>query len=237
MASSLFIWLGSGRARRRGVGEKGLLLDQAARAGLPVPTGAILLDELRLTFLDKGLIEARNGRLIAPDPELLHNTIFYSVRLPRFARAVALRPAYVASPTVPARLSVDLDDAVTTAAALAALWSGAETQPSGGRADLLVMEMVTAQAAGTALTNNMATGRGAPADEITLRSGDETSLSTLPRLTGWQTPDPDLPPFARRLQMLLRGARRTFGPGMWQIKWIDNGQICYLVTAAKSDAP
>ena len=78
---------------------------------------------------------------------------------------------------------------------------------------------------------------GAPADEITLRSGDETSLSTLPRLTGWQTPDPDLPPFARRVQMLLRGARRTFGPGMWQIEWIDDGQICYLVTAAKSTAP
>jgi hypothetical protein len=237
MASSLFIWLGSGRARRRGVGEKGMLLDQAARAGLPVPTGAILLDELRLVFLDKGLIEARNGRLIAPDPELLHNTLFYSVRLPRFARAVALRPAFAASPAVPARLSVDLGDAVATAAALAALWSGAEAQPPGGRADLLVMEMVAAQAAGAALTNSTAAARGALADEITLRSGDEAPLSTLPRLTGWQAPDPTLPPFARRLQMLLRGARRTFGPGVWQIEWIDDGQICYLVTATKSAAP
>ena len=237
MASSLFIWLGSGRARRRGVGEKGLLLDQAARAGLPVPNGAILLDELRLIFRDKGLIKGCNGRLIAPDPELLHNTLFYSVRLPRFARAVALRPAFAAPAAVPARLSVDLGDAVATAAALAALWSGAELQPSGGRADLLVMEMVTAQVAGTALTNNMAAGRGAPADEIKLRSGHVAPLSTLPRLTGWQSPNSDLPPFARRVQMLLRGARRTFGPGMWQIEWIDDGQICYLVTAARATAP
>ena len=93
MASSLFIWLGSGRARRRRIGHKGRLLDEAARAGLPVPAGAILTDELLRVFVEKGLVENYDGRLIAPDPELLHNTLFFTVGLPRLDRPGALRPA------------------------------------------------------------------------------------------------------------------------------------------------
>ena len=226
MASSLFIWLGSGRARRRRIGDKGRLLDEAARAGLPVPAGAILTDELLRLFVEKGLLENYDGRLIAPDPELLHNTLFFSVRLPRFDKPVALRPAFTPSTTsVPARLDVDLNDTVAATMALANIWTEVARLPAGARADTLVMEMVAADYAGTALT-----GHNPTHDAVTLlRSTETITLAPeLPHLRRGQ-PDAERPPFARRLQMLLRGVRRTFGRGLWQIEWIDDGHICYLI--------
>jgi hypothetical protein len=33
----------------------------------------------------------------------------------------------------------------------------------------------------------------------------------------------------QRLQQLLRGVRRTFGQGNWQIDWLDDGRICWLI--------
>ncbi|MCA9867509.1 MAG: hypothetical protein KIS95_06055 [Anaerolineae bacterium] len=227
MASPLFIWLGSGRTRRRRIGPKGLLLDQAAHAGLPVPAGAVLTDELLRRFIEKGLVESYDGRLIAPDPELLHNTLFLSVRLPRFARPVALRAAFTPpAVSVPARLNVDLNDAIATTMALTGIWTGATRPAPGVRADVLVMDMVAVEHAGTALTGHSPTH-----DAITLHRGAEalTLAPALPRLGRGRQPDAERPPFARRLQMLLRGVRRTFGPGLWQIDWIDDGHICYLI--------
>lgn len=226
MASSLFIWLGSGRARRRRIGHKGRLLDEAARAGLPVPAGAILTDELLRVFVEKGLVENYDGRLIAPDPELLHNTLFLSVRLPRFDRPVALRSAFTPpTESIPARLNIDLNDAIAATMALTGIWTLAARLPANARADTLVMEMVAAEHAGTALT-----GHNPIHDAITLLRSTEAVIPapTLPRLDRRQ-PDAELPPFARRLQMLLRGVRRTFGQGLWQLEWIDDGHICYLI--------
>ncbi|MBP6016262.1 MAG: hypothetical protein KA586_06030 [Candidatus Promineofilum sp.] len=228
MASSLFIWLGSGRARRRRIGPKGRLLDEAARAGLPVPAGAILTDELLRLFVEKGLVESYDGRLIAPHPELLHNTLFLSVRLPRFDRPVALKAAFTPSKTsVPARLNVDLNDAVATTVALAGIWTEAARLPAGARADVLVMEMVAAaDHAGHVLMDHSPTH-----DVITLRHSNDGILlaPALPRLPRGRQPDAELPPFARRLQMLVRGVRRTFGHGIRQIEWIDDGHICHLI--------
>lgn len=227
MAASWFIWLGSGRARRRHIGDKGRLLDEAARAGLPVPAGAILTDELLRLFMAKGLVERHDGRLLAPDPELLHNTLFLSVRLPPFDKPVALRPAF-APPTLsgPARLNVDLNDAVAATAALTGIWTEAARLPAGARADLLLMEMVAADYAGVVLTGH------SPTHDAMTRlhdsQGETMPAPALPRL-GRGQPDAGLPPFARRLQMLLRGVRRTFGQSLRQIEWIDDGHICYLI--------
>ncbi|HRN67086.1 MAG TPA: hypothetical protein PK205_10535 [Promineifilum sp.] len=226
MASPLFIWLGAGRARRRHVAQRGQLLDQAARSGLPVPPGAILLDELLRTFIDKGLVENQGDRLLIPDPELFYNTLFYSVRLPPFKRPVLVLPACDA---VPAALSnrdpIDFGDNIATAAALSAVWTDISRAPIV-RADVIVIEQVAANHAGVALTNDTA-------DEVSLTLGEAPDFPAgLPRLSGWSRPDPALPSFSRRLQMLLRGARRTFGPGRWQIEWADDGQICYLTDIA-----
>ena len=231
MVSPLFIWLGAGRARRRHVAQHGQLLDQAARSGLPVPPGAILLDELLRVFIDKGLVENQGDRLLIPDPELFYNTLFYSVRLPHFKRPVLIRPA---GDTVPVDLSghgpIDFGDTIATATALSAAWSDI-SRASIDRVDVIVIEQVAANHAGVALTNDTV-------DEVTLSLGEATGLpANLPRLTGWSAPDSSLPPFSRRLQMLLRGTRRTFGPGRWQIEWADDGQICYLTGAAIAVPP
>ncbi len=225
MSVALFIWLGSGRAKRRRVGEKGRYLDQAAKAGLPVPTGAILTDEMLRVFLEKQVIERQGDRIIAADPTLMHNTLFYSVRLPRFDQPVAIRPAFSAGRSpFPGRLNVDMDDPVAVAAALSAYWTAAD-QIIDARADLLVMEMIAPEAIGTAVTRPNETH-----DETKVRIGsDEERARTLLRLGLWQSPTTGEPPYIRRLQMLLRGVRRTFGKGEWAIDWADDGRICYLL--------
>ena len=231
MTSPLFIWLGAGRARRRHVAQPGQLLDQAAKAGLPVPPGAILLDELLHVFLNKGLLERQSGRLFVPDPELFYNTLFYSVRLPSFNRPVLLKSAFDADPNaVPAHGPIDFSDNIATAAALGAIWSSMD-HATVERADVVAIEQVEATHAGTVLTSDTA-------DEVTLTLGDAVDFPpSLPRLSRWSAPDIALPPFSRRLQMLLRGARRTFGPGTWRIEWVDDGQICYLIGATAKTPP
>ena len=231
MVSPLFIWLGAGRARRRQVAQRGQLVDQAARAGLPVPPGAILLDELLRVFLDKQLIEHQGDRLVIPDPELFYNTLFYTVRLPPFERPVFLGPAFDPNPNlIPERGPVDFGDNTATAAALSALWSDMK-RALVRRADVMILEQVAAAHAGVVVTSDTF-------DEATLTISVAADLPTrLPRLSGWAPPDHALPPYAQRLQMLLRGVRRTFGPGTWQIEWADDGHICYLIGAAAAQQP
>ncbi|RIK23303.1 MAG: hypothetical protein DCC51_03985 [Anaerolineae bacterium] len=149
---------------------KGQYLDQAARAGLPVPAGAILLDDLWGTFLKNNLVAISGGRAIIPDPELFHNTLFYSVRLPRFNNLVAIRAA------------------VGTAISL--------------------------QEAGE--------------DEV-IPSAPEDKGMFLSRSSRQHSAEYMLPDYARRLRLLLRGTRRTFGKGDWRIDWLDDGRICYLI--------
>jgi hypothetical protein len=148
--------------------------------------------------------------------------LFYSVRLPAFERPVRVRPAFDSGAEgIPDHHSVNFGDQAATASVLGTIWTAMERRP-GGRADVLVVEEVAAEHAGTALT-------GGATDEATLTLGDGTGLpASLPRLSAWAVPDTTLPPFARRLQMLLRGARRTFGQGIWRLEWADDGRICYL---------
>lgn len=229
MGTAYFVWLGSGRARRRKVAERGVFLDRAAQAGLPVPPGAILLQELFQALTEKGVIENRADRTVIPDPELLHNTLFYSVHLPRFTRPVVFAPLFTpdALPTAgagspPPHSPIDMNDPDQVTQALASLWPCA-VRRSGGRADLLLMESIDAETTGQAYT---LASEAFDRLEMT-RSGPEP-YQELPRIRGWLKPAVDLPPYARRLQMLLGGVRRTFGRGDWAIEWADDGAICWL---------
>ncbi len=219
----MFIWLGSGRARRRRVGAPALWLDRAANAGLPVPPGAVVLDEFRRCALDLGLALESSGRVLIPDAELWHNTLLDSAHLPRFRRPVSVYPipADDAAEPAPIAHTVDFGDAHAAARAVAAAWSGA----GAGRRDTLIIETIAAAATGTAMTT---AGNDAPNDIVT-RDGDTFSL---PQLRSWRGSDKARPPYARRLQQLLRGARRTLGPGEWRIHWADDGHICWLVLVA-----
>lgn len=211
-----FIWLGSGRAKKWAVSEKGRWLDQAAKSGLPVPAGAILLDEFYQLLLAEGVIGLENGRVHATNPAWLHETLYESVRFPRLDNPVAVRTA-TATVTSP-QLDVNFNEPGQLVHALCAVWSPFTTQ----RRDVLVMEMINDSAAGTAVT-------GANSDYDTLHDNDVPEPIILPQLGRWKRPAASLPPHQQRLQMLLRGVRRTFGQGQWWIDWVDDGRICWLL--------
>jgi len=223
MSTPMFIWLGSGRARRRHVGAPALWLDRAANAGLPVPPGAVVLDEFFRSALDLGLATESDGRVAIPDAELWHNTLLDSAHLPRFRRPVNLYSVPATGCTteaVPIAHEVDFGDAHAAARAFAAIWSRRQE-----RRDTLIVENIVAAAAGTATTT---AGVDAPSDVVTC----DNSTFLLPQLRGWRGPDKAQPLYARRLQQLLRGVRRTLGPGVWRVHWADDDHICWLVLIA-----
>lgn len=229
MTTPLFIWLGAGRARRHHVGPPAARLDQAANAGLPVPAGAVLLDAFFRVALANGLAQA-NGGVVIPDVELWHNTLHQSAHLPRFRRpvdiyAIAADESPVGLPA-PLGRTVEFNDPHAAARAVERVWSAGLPATEPPRRDVLIVETVAATVAGTATTI-----AGQPADRITLHHSPDSTFD-LPQLSSRHRPDSDQPPYSRRLQQLLRGARRTFGPGAWQIAWADDGHICWLTLAA-----
>jgi len=226
MSDMYFVWLGSGRAKKRKVELEGRLLDQAAKAGLPVAPGAILLDEFYRVCLKERLVETYDGRHVIPDAELLHATLFYSARLPQFEHPVAVSAVLAGDDgdEPRRRLTINADRPAELSRALASVWDAAASRPGGARHDVLLLEEVAAEHSGRACT-----GDSAPEDRVERYGGGaDDKTFTLPVLTGWRKPDDDRPPFARRLQMLLRGVRRTFGRGEWAIEWVDDGRICSL---------
>ncbi|NCF65857.1 MAG: hypothetical protein GWP61_07780 [Chloroflexi bacterium] len=232
MRRSPFIWLGSGRTRRRGVARKGRLLDQAARADLPVPSGGILLDEFYQICLTEGLAEQVGDLVVVPDPIWLHEVLYQDVRFPRLPQVVAVRSATAVSADHArldqiTRLDVDFYDPLQLATALREAWTAMNRVNDYQSRDILVMEMVTSQTAGTALT-----AAAVVQDQVTVitsKPGEERGSFAMNRLRAFQRKSGELPHFAQRLQMLLRGVRRTFGRGDWRIDWADDGQICWLL--------
>ena len=234
-----FVWLGSGRARKWAVAEKGLRLDQAAGAGLPVPPGAILLNEFFQLVLVEGVIVPEDGRFTAPDPTWLSDTLYHGAHFPRLDKPVAVRAAFAAvepgetKPTAKsaAQLAIDFHDPVQLAHSLCHLWSSASG--ANWRRDVLIMQMVGREKAGVAVVH---TGDAdADVDAVQVKTGADERQTTmrLPQLRRWARPTAELPAYAQRLQRLLRGARRTFGAGEWAFDWADDGCICWLLQARK----
>lgn len=223
MVKSPFVWLGAGRARKRGVAGPAALLDEIARAGLPVPAGAVLLDELYQIFLNEGVIVRDGAQVVVPDAQWLLEVLYRDVRLPRLPQPVVMRNAGAGAPDLCVAVP-DMGQPSPVAEALARIWTaqvhGAERQ------DVLLLEQVRRLVGGTAVI-------GSDADAIEYTAGDGAGQRLeLPHLRAFQGADQSLPPHAQRLQKLLRGLRRTLGEGPWQIAWSDDGQICW-VTAAK----
>ncbi|MCP4427796.1 MAG: hypothetical protein GY803_25215 [Chloroflexi bacterium] len=224
-----FVWLGSGRAKKWDVDDKARLLDQAAKASLPVPAGGILLDEFFQLVVAEGVVAEEDGRFFAPDPHWLAETLFDGIRFPRLDKPVAVRAAFSTMSgddgrplSYPPQLSIDFNDPAQLAQSLCATWSHAVA--TALRRDLLIMEMVPAQTAGFA--------RNDPAveqDAIEISTTTPSSSLHLSQLRTLQRPRANLPPYAQRLQQLLRGARRAFGKKAWEIVWADDGRICWLL--------
>lgn len=236
-----FVWLGSGRAKKRDVGSKGRLLDEAAKARLPVPNGGILLQEFYDLLLAEGVVEQIADRVLIPDAQWLYEVLLRDLRFPHLRGPVAVRSAFSAEDGkeeslagyFTTRLWVDFDDPAALVKALREVWSSGLGHGRSFRRDVLIMQMVPAQVAGvafseTAYEDDLVNFAAGTADALVAGGVPGESLS-IPRLKGAEGPTPDLPPFAQRLQRLLRGVRRTFGAREWDIEWADDGEVCWLV--------
>ena len=229
MRKTPFVWLGANRARKWPLGQKALLLDKATSAGLPVPNGAILLDELFQLFFEEGVIEVTETAVTVTDSNWLFDSLYDGIRFPRFNQLVTIRAAFTSLDDVQqsiqsaAKLGIDLNNPDELAAALGSVWSVSPSPQQPFRRDVLVMEMM----GGTDVVEGTAVPiEDAAVDQITTQKDS----FEIPQLTGFfPRPDSSLPAYAQRLQKLLRGIRRTFGEGSWQVDWLDDGEICWVM--------
>ncbi|WP_420645271.1 hypothetical protein [Candidatus Leptofilum sp.] len=208
-----FAWLGSKRAAKRDVAEPGCLLDRAANANLPVPAGGILLHNFYDLLLKENVLKENEGKVTATSADALHELLFTIAHFPKINAPMVVRPLHPNSfgPTLPA---IQMDNPTLLSSSLCEGWSS-----QNGRHDLLLITLPKTELRGTAVTPQNAT-----TDQLI----QAETTTPLPRLTRWQRPDDSLPPHAQRLQMLLRGLRRTFGDDGWEIEWLDDGRICWL---------
>lgn len=186
------------------------MLDRAAAAGLPVPSGFVIRDGVEAPALGPW------GRRLAV----------------RSAFGAEDRPDESLAGWFTSLLEVEPDDlgsAVAEVRASAALRDGEFTR------DVLVMEMVAARHSGVAFSEpdtyddiiNVTTGTAER-----LVGGEEAGeTGTIARLE----PEPD--GYRARLQGLLRDVRRVFGDQPWDIEWADDGDVCWLIQIRPITAP
>jgi hypothetical protein len=195
------------------VAEPGCLLDRAANARLPVPAGGILLHNFYELALDEGIVQEKDGVITAVSPHALHDLLYNLARFPRLEDEMVLRPLHN-NQFGPPQASIQPGDLAALTNSLCESWQG-----QNGRHDVLLITHPQATVAGTAVSPP-----NADSDQIILAEG-KMDLAQLGR---WQRPDSSLPPHLQRLQMLLRGLRRTFGDLGWEVEWLDDSRICWL---------
>lgn len=233
--------LGQNRAARLGIGSKAALLDKAARAGLSVPRGVIVPEEVWAAAETATLLHSTPRQLTLTDPYGL----WAWLALPAFTAPVAVRSAFSAEDRVDeslagffhTELNVDAADPLAFSLALMQVLNSARGRSGLFRRDVLILEMVSANVAGVAFTErefeddniNFVTGLGHQ-----LVAGDVPGTTLhLPKIhsgEGLVLP-PDAPPggWPGRLQKLLRAVRRVFGSGDWDVEWADDGTTCWLL--------
>jgi hypothetical protein len=217
MSESFFVWLGSRRSRKFPISAKGCLLDQAMSAGLPVPNGGLVLDDFYLLARQEEVAVVENGRIAIPDPIAFHTLLYAIVRYPQLLRPCTVRPLY--PQPHPPLLHQTITEPANLAAAFTAVWNLLPLDDETTRRDLLIQEMVAGQTGGTAVYT--------PTElQITPHNATPYTLTPLRR---WQPPSRELPPSKQRLQLLLRGVRRSFRQPIHQVDWLDDGHVCYII--------
>jgi pyruvate,water dikinase len=237
-----WVVLGSGRSANLGVGNKARLLDLAARAGLPVPAGVVVLDDAWHAALRLGLLRRETTGIVVGDARRL----LARLDLPAFARPIAVRSAFALEDApsqslagyFTSRLNINARDGEALAKALAEVWGSAERATGTFRRDILLLQMVPAHHAGVAFSEqeheddlvNVVAGTA----EQLVSGAVPGDVLLLPKLRWWEQPPGTaslLPtrPFAVHLQRLLRDIRRVFGAGDWDVEWADDGERCWLL--------
>lgn len=130
--SGLWIKLGSGKTEQHGVHGIATLLDRAARAGLNVPKGVVILDTVWDQAILRGLLVIGHGTMDVPSPQ--HMLRF--LNLPEFDSSVIMQPAFsnrqnVSQPHSHLGESTDriknlnMGDAYQMVSALSQIWTSA----------------------------------------------------------------------------------------------------------------
>lgn len=207
------------------------MLDLAARGGLPVPAGGILQDEFFRICLAEGIVEQVGEKVVIPDPVWLFEVLYRDIRFPQIKELVAVRLAAAFSrgdkpDQSPAQLNIDFNDPHQMARSLRIVWSARDSRQENNKMDILVMTMVEEKIWGSAVTR-----QNEKDDQTTVYGAEFVGFQqpyVLPKQPLFQSSG-NIPPFARRLKMLLAGTRRTLGRGDYQIDWADDGRICWLL--------
>lgn len=236
----MILRLGSGEAAAWGCGSKAALLDRAAREGLPVPSGVIVPHEALVEALERGLarVVALGGprSLTIPDPAALIRLL----GLETLSGRLAVRSAFSVEDGESQSLAglftsglfVDARVPGAVAAALAGVWASAFRRPGRFRRDVIVHAMVDARDAGIAFTERDFEDDLVNATEGTaerLVAGQVTGESFLLPKLKWGERPTEGEAVRARLQGLLRGVRRVFGEGDWDVEWADDGREAWLV--------
>ena len=218
MMKTPFVWLGSKRAEKRGVAPIGARLDYAAKMGLPVADGAILLHEFYELLLEAELIHWQNGLFHANNPLEIHDALYTAVRFPTIAKPVVLHPSFTSQQDVEISL-MQLTNAEQLTSGLCTIWQAAGPPTNDIRRDILIQEKLNFEVHGIVTSN--------PDKQFDQLCYDTQKID-ITKLGRWESADKSLPKFAQRLQQLMRGIRRTFRDEAWEVAWGDNGRICYL---------
>jgi hypothetical protein len=211
-----------------GLSRRVVLLNEVVRAGLPVPNAIVITDGAWQRLVGDGVVTL-DGEAVTVHgaDELLER-----VALNRPNRPMAVRAAFAwrhdpAAPLpqrFPACLDVPPDDRNELIEALVTVWHSGQAWADTLRRDLLVLEMVPATRRGIAHTRRQDHADTALAVDtgecVTLERPGFFGRSRLE--PGWQ----------RRLQLLLRGVRRSLSllGDSWEVDWADDGEICRIVS-------
>ena len=244
MQGAIYAATGSGQLAGYGVSIRARRLDEAAVEGLPVPASYVLLDSLWVASVNSGAVDVKDdGTVVCDDPAALYEAL----TLPGFPAktTVMLRSAFSTEETPSGALGasatvadVDPTDAAAFVGALCEVWSAAG-DADDLRRDVLVMQTVDAEYAGTAITqtnyedDQVTYVEGGVAD----LTGDEVERQTaqLRRLRQFEKA-PNEEGVTRidatwedRVQALMRRVRGLFGGQNWTVEWADDGDRAWLL--------
>ncbi|MFN5678479.1 MAG: hypothetical protein ACK48C_15180, partial [Roseiflexaceae bacterium] len=160
MAQSPFLLPnGAGKAARRGLSNKIVMLDRARRRGIAVPDAHILLDDAWRFVQNQELVVRRDGMVMPRNVDELLQAMHIFHSMSDLASRITVRPLFVRDseheiqqPTMISKLRVDRRDPQALATAICAVWAAAGPLPAHVRRDVLLMSMVDAQHAGMAVS-------------------------------------------------------------------------------------
>ncbi len=201
---------------------KASLLHRAAVAGLPVPEGIVVPDE----SVDAWMFGNCPLPAALAHATLVVRSAFSSEDMARLSNAGAFVSV------------LNVDGGSPSAVAAAVRQVRASGEGLAARRDVLVMQQVAALHAGVAFTE-----REHEDDLVNVVNGTAEALLAgtvsgqsfeIPRVRRGEQTDALLPPWAQRLQRILRMIRELaavnrWGSADWDVEWADDGVTCWLV--------